>query len=93
MRSAALSCPVVATRSRIISVAALDERRRRQQTREEVLICVVPELAGPDRRRAGDKNQGIVLRQLQDLAGGQERPGRLLLGERHVREEEREALA
>ena len=36
------------------------ERRRRQPAREEVAVGEVPELAGPDRRRAGDQHQRLV---------------------------------
>ena len=93
MGGTGLPDPVVGTHSGSSRGAELTKRRRWKQAGEKIMVGVVPELAGPDRWGAGDQDQGIVLGQLQDLARGQQRPRRFLLGERDVRQEEREPLA
>ena len=53
----------------------------------------MPQLLRPDRRQSGDEDDRLVLRQLHHLAGGEQRPGRLLPAHHHMAEPGREPMA
>ena len=90
---AGLSRPIVASRARPTGIGRGGKTRRRQQTLGEVRILVVAQLLGADGRQPGDEHDRLVLRQLHHLAGGEQRPGRLLPAHHHMAKPGREAMA